>query len=825
MAQQDSQLIDSVIKNSQFDEEWYRSTYRDVAQLEAELKITPLTHYKRYGSLMQRAPNADLALHPEKLAALTLPAPQKDTELLAAYRMALGGDHDRAISYARHHLPAHLAHTVHLLEANRAVAAQDRAGWLSHVNSYMRHYSMAELQLGQGGGNLLEELTTIPLLPVTDGPLVSILMPAWNAQETVGYAIRSILSQTWRNLELLVVDDASDDGTWQILRQFAESDPRVRIFRNAVNVGPYVSKNIAVSQAKGDWITGHDADDWAHPERIERQVGFCREKNIPACMSGMVRVAANGQFVRLSKAADFFYDGACRGAFISVMIHAQFFHDLLGFWDSVRVGGDSELLRRMERLLGRTVPQLKTVTMLCLDNPDGLTNHATLGHSDAGVSPHRKAYKKNYTTLHTGINRLNSLFEFPPKARPFDAPAEMLNPPGQIETLIRAYRENGVTVARDIVADVTIATDLRFPGGNASSSMDEIAFFTANGLTVSVIHCPIDGDLGKTTSDRYLPWRDKITNWSRVGSISTKVLICRHPGVALSSAFRKIASFTTANDAFVVVNNSYLRENGTLIYDRARLLSLAQDLKAGSVTFCPISATIRAELRDAANKSKADIRFSATDWNPTFDLLNYYNAPKARMAVPFRIGRHGRDAPEKWHEDPVRLLQAYPDNGDFRNIMLGGAAQVGKILGTVPSNWTVHEFGEIEPRDYLCNLDAFVYFPHSARIEAFGRTVVEAMLAGVPVILPRNFEPTFDDLPIYASPGQVEGIVRMLGANDAARVAYLAEVQKIAMARYSSPAIAGRMVGTGLNIQGETMAIPELSFEAMNFRSMAMATR
>lgn len=818
MEQQAGKIAEWVMKNDQFDEKWYRDTYKDVAQLEDELKMPPVMHYLRYGSLMQRSPNAAFAADPEFFNALRMPSPVAEEELLAAQQIALTGAHDRAIHYARCHLPPRFVHALNILQANRALTNNDIGTWLMHMNSYLDHFGVASLRLAQGN-SLMARLTTDALPRVCDGPLVSILMPVWNAEKTVEYAIRSILAQTWRNIELLVVDDASEDGSWKIIQKLAQIDSRVRTFRNAYNVGPFVSKNMAVSQANGDWITGHDSDDWAHPERIERQVQFCQSLNTPACMSGMLRMAENGQLVRINKASGFFYDGACRSAFISLMVHAQFFHDRLGFWDTVRMGGDSEFLRRVEHITEKPLPDLKAVTMLCLDNPEGLTNHPELGHSEAaGVSPHRKAYKKNFMKRHAKLGVFDSRLPFPHEPRRFSAPIEMLNENGRIENLIRVYEGQGTVLAKDIKSDVTLVTDLRFPGGNTSSSIDEVLFLEEQGLSVSIIHCPIDAHFGKPISERYLPLKAKITNWSKVGCIASRVLICRHPVVALSYAFRQLAPSITADDAFVVVNNSYMRENGTEVYKRDALISLSKNLKSKRLTFCPISPAIRTELQEAAQIAKVDIRLSSVDWTPTFSLLHYHDEPKPVMTAPFKIGRHGRDAPEKWHEDSAQLLQAYPTKNDFINVMLGGAAQAKKILGALPKNWLVHEFGRIEPRDYLRNLDVFVYFPHSARIEAFGRTIVEAMFAGVPVILPRNFEGTFDELAIYADPDQVEGIVRSLAADDEARVAYLKEVQKVAVARYSSAAIARRVADTALNIEASEEASLKLSLRSLEYK-------
>src|SRR5690606_14290896 len=123
----------------------------------------------------------------------------------------------------------------------------------------------------------------------------------------------------------------------------------------------------------------------------------------------------------------------------------------------------------------------------------------------------------------------------------------------------------------------------------------------------------------------------------------------------------------------------------------------------------------------------------------TFDLDLYRADPKPSIEPPYCIGRHGRDGPEKWLSDVERLRQAYPATAEFRVRILGGAKKAQEIMGRLPDNWEVIDFGAIEPRAYLRDLDVFVYFPDDKLAEGFGRTVVEAMIAGVPVVLPPRF--------------------------------------------------------------------------------------
>jgi hypothetical protein len=87
----------------------------------------------------------------------------------------------------------------------------------------------------------------------------------------------------------------------------------------------------------------------------------------------------------------------------------------------------------------------------------------------------------------------------------------------------------------------------------------------------------------------------------------------------------------------------------------------------------------------------------------------------------------------------------------------------------LPSSWQVTPFGAIDPRQFLAQLDFFVYFHHPAWVEAFGRNILEAMASGLPAILPPHFRPLFGDAAIYAEPTEVPSVLRRLYAD---RIAY-----------------------------------------------------
>ena len=424
------------------DAEWYRAQYPDVEIL----GMDPAMHYLKFGGYLARDPSKTFCtafyreMYGDRLASGENPllhhlnAGGEATEagadaLWAASHLAERGQAARAIEIARRELSKDRAYSLEILRAN--LRHDDEAAWLGHVNGYVRHFGAAPLDLKPGGGTRFERLVCGTLPVVETGPLVSVIMPAWNAESTIGTAARSILDQTWRPLELIIVDDASTDGTWRAMRDVAAADGRVKILRNALNAGPYVSKNLALRHATGAYITGHDADDWAHPERIARHVETVRATGgrLRASLTYMIRMRSDGTFGHFTRASDFSPDGVTRASSISCLFEATLLRDTLGHWDCVRFGGDTEMIARVRKVLGSRFAELWQLGMICLDSESNLTNDPIHGvRSQSGTSPTRRAYRDSWHAWHKKMNPQDAWLGFPPARRPFDAPAVVTVP-------------------------------------------------------------------------------------------------------------------------------------------------------------------------------------------------------------------------------------------------------------------------------------------------------------------------------------------------------------------------------------------------------------
>jgi glycosyltransferase involved in cell wall biosynthesis len=108
-------------------------------------------------------------------------------------------------------------------------------------------------------------------------PLVSVIMPVYNPGVFLVDAIESILSQSYKNFEFIIVDDASTDDSWKTIRAYVRQDPRIKAFKNHINLGVSLTANIALSKAKGTYIARMDSDDISAPDRLQKQVKFLQK--------------------------------------------------------------------------------------------------------------------------------------------------------------------------------------------------------------------------------------------------------------------------------------------------------------------------------------------------------------------------------------------------------------------------------------------------------------------------------------------------------------------------------------------------------------------
>ena len=110
--------------------------------------------------------------------------------------------------------------------------------------------------------------------------LVSVIVPAYNCEKFIGETIDSVLAQTYKNWEMIIVDDCSSDHTRDIVLEFASQDSRIKYYFLQENSGAAVARNTAMERAKGEYMAFLDSDDIWLPEKLEKQLSFMKENDV-----------------------------------------------------------------------------------------------------------------------------------------------------------------------------------------------------------------------------------------------------------------------------------------------------------------------------------------------------------------------------------------------------------------------------------------------------------------------------------------------------------------------------------------------------------------
>ncbi|MBA3988642.1 MAG: hypothetical protein C0463_05895 [Idiomarina sp.] len=266
-----------------------------------------------------------------------------------------------------------------------------------------------------------------PLSLKRKAPLVSVIIPCHNSAQTLTTALRSLLAQTWPNLEVIVVDDASSDAkqpvSASLVREFELKDIPLKVERLVYNQGAYAARNAGLALARGEFITTHDADDWSHPQKIAHQVqALLADSKRAASISYWVRADDNLQFSYWRPQSSWLHPNMS-----SLMMRRSVF-DALGYWDRVSVSGDTEYFYRIQAQFGpRAIVEVQPNTPLAVGRHslDSLTQISDT-HIRTQFAGLRYDYIQAARAWHAAATSLHMPAE--PVQRPFIAPGAMLRP-------------------------------------------------------------------------------------------------------------------------------------------------------------------------------------------------------------------------------------------------------------------------------------------------------------------------------------------------------------------------------------------------------------
>lgn len=252
--------------------------------------------------------------------------------------------------------------------------------------------------------------------PLPPEPLVSIVMTTYNSEATLEAAVRSLMEQTYRNIEIIVSDDGSSDGTIGVAQKLCAEDRRISLHQFGGNHGTYWAKNYGLLRSRGPVVTFADSDDTSDPRRIELQLEALRAPGVAVSTCAYSRVDEAGAQLPVPGSRGF--------AFISQMIRRDVL-EMVGFFDSARTSADDELLNRILVSFGAGSHSIVSERLYTAVVRDGSLSHnkdnPRYSPVTKGLSPPRRAYAEGFRAWHARVLASGALpyIPFPVTTRPF----------------------------------------------------------------------------------------------------------------------------------------------------------------------------------------------------------------------------------------------------------------------------------------------------------------------------------------------------------------------------------------------------------------------
>ncbi|NWO07379.1 MAG: hypothetical protein HLX50_17330, partial [Alteromonadaceae bacterium] len=303
--------------------------------------------------------------------------------------------------------------------------------------------------------------------------------------------------------------------------------------------------------------------------------------------------------------------------------------------------------------------------------------------------------------------------------------------------------------------DVVLAGDWRKYGGPQKSMIEEIKALVNRGLSVAVLHLEAARFMTKTVD----PLNDHIQGLINDGvvdevlyddTVAIKLLLLRYPPILQfaphkPSSLRVARMLITANQAPSELDGSDIR------YIVGDCHKNAEFMFGAEVSWVPQGP----QVREAIEPYLDDAQLMPFDFpgilDPTVWKSDIPRKPVSKIPV---IGRHSRDDKMKWPEHKQTLQEVYPFTGGLKVRIMGGGKTPLNVIGaeSVPVNWEILARDSEPVQEFLKSLDFFVFYQHTDAVEAFGRSILEAIAANLVVILPPHYEPVFGRAAVYAFP-------------------------------------------------------------------------
>lgn len=783
--------------NEEFSVDWYLKAYPDVE----ESGISPLEHYQKFGKAEGRLPRANVALELEKqllhedesfvdnLQDLTDTSIHEYEMVCAHWALARWYASNANWLAARKYIdlfvsdvfqvglpqnqgPTLLALTVlcecgelkrarWLLDSspllnkgsvdyqlalcllNQVETGKDKAS-LSSLDCVYSKHRMAELDI-VCGKLTLDTLKSSVNVKVDHGPLVSVVIPSYNSSSGLATAVHSLLAQTWRNLEIIIVDDASTDDSLRVAEQLSKLDSRIKVYKQHTNQGAYIARNVGLHHANGEYITVHDADDYSHCQKIQLQVEAL-QNNVEACasVSHWARCTTDLKFGTWRQEVSWVHRN------VSSLMFRRSVFDSLGYWDAVSVNADTEYYYRILSAFGKTsIIEVKQGIPLAFGRIEsGNLTQNPKTHLRTQFKGVRKDYMDAAHQWHNSKNPLSDLYmPFKPRERLFDAPEyikrevcfltgmKSLKGSDSLDTPYYLGQQNSAKQDRAVLLCAHMTGETLY---GAERSFIDMAKALHDGHKKLIIALPAHASADYRSE--LLKYCSALVvvpyTWWRGSEIGSSLVVKQLEHVINEFNVKLVAVNTLVISAPLIAAKKlnlptimHVRELPDHDPDLCGLLNTSAE-------------AIKSKLNDAADVYIANSICTASyisQPNNSHVLHNTVNVYEFDIPLPRCIGGLTKFAlissntPKKGVDDFIKLAKrAVVACPNARFLLVGPINEyIKSLMASMPANVEVCGY-KGSPQEAIAEADVVMNLSHFQ--ESFGRTVSEAMAAKRPVV-------------------------------------------------------------------------------------------
>lgn len=615
----------------------------------------------------------------------------------------------------------------------------DTNTWLREFNAPIEESGLSPVYLQPiGSGSPFDALgATASSSEYEGGPLVSVIMTSYAPDETAfEVAVKSILDQSWKNLELIVVDDASPGGPPKILDALAAEDSRVRVIVLEENRGTYYARNVGLKAAHGVYATGQDSDDWSHPDRIKIQVDALEdEPSLAGVLGHALRSDANLYRVTPGKSSR-------RICEVSLMFPTSLAREVGGYIES-RKGADSEFRLRLEQYTRSSVKRLPHLLYFTRLSTGSLSRDE---FKVGWAHQTRRAFSNFMHHWHENSQ-----------------PEELLAPKDQ--ELIPGIPEKFRSLQREVRRyDYVFLSDWRWDDATTTGALEELRSLRGAGYAVAIMQ--LNGTLPEPTPSPRLTHR--VQEYINDGFLD---LVVTDENAQIETLVVKRAELLqfAPNTGFgnhvgklvVMANLAPSGWDGTEpIYSPEYCSEVAEQLFGTRPVWVAQDPAIHryfGQFTQELNLWHEVVPYVAPDMSGR----STYRAQRSRSSVPV-IGRTGNNLEMLWPEERKAASNLWPSNRKQSEVRIWGtknsyARKFGKSTST--AQWRIRSMNSVPMERFCEGLDYFIYFPDMRWPQELSYEAFVAFSRGATVILPPHFASNHPGTAVFLDPADVPNFV------------------------------------------------------------------